>query len=272
MSVPPRVRLLAVDLDFTLLDCERTIPPQNAEALRRAQQRGIQVVLCSGRIASGMRLYAEELGLTSPLISCNGAFVVTAEGKVLADYRVPVLVTRKVLLFCKEHRLPVNVYANDTVHLVEDGEWSRKYLQRVRRANIRWVSWEEMLRLSPNKIIILSDPMTIRDLYEEFSRGFQGEGVSLWISEPEYLEFISGVCDKGTGLQCVANDLGYGREEIAAIGDYYNDLPMLRWAGHSAAVANAPPEVQAEVDLVVPHHEEGGVAGYVDILVRTYGG
>ncbi|MCL6623206.1 MAG: Cof-type HAD-IIB family hydrolase [Fimbriimonadales bacterium] len=269
MRSASRVRLLAVDLDFTLLDGERTIPPRNAEALRKAQNCGIQVVLCSGRIASGMRLYAEELGLSSPLISCNGAYVVAQTGEILADFRVPQAVSRYVLSCCRENHLPVNVYADDTIHLVEDGEWFQKYLRRVRRANVQWVDLEGMLNLNPNKIILLSDPLTIRDLYERFTRYFQKEEVSIWISEPEYLEFINGACDKGTGLQCVASHLGFQAEEVAAIGDYYNDLPMLEWAGHSAAVANAPPEVQERVDLVVAPHEEGGVAEYVDFLVEA---
>ncbi len=268
MNSPLRVRLLAIDLDFTLLDKERAIPPKNAEALRRAQERGIQVVLCSGRVASGMRLYAEELDLSSPLVSCNGAYVVTETGEVLADHRIPLSFSRQVLLFCKKNGFSVNVYADDTIHLVEDGEWSQKYLRRVRRANVRWVGWEQMLNLNPNKIILLSDPLTIRDLYEEFSWHFRDAEVSVWISEPEYLEFISGACDKGTGLRCVAEYLGLRPEEVAAIGDYYNDLPMLMWAGHSSAVGNAPPEVREKVDLVVSHHEEGGVAEYVDFLLK----
>lgn len=265
------VDLLAVDIDFTLVDAERHIPEANARALRQAQEAGIHIVLASGRIASSLRLFAEELGLTTPLVACNGAFVLGPKDEVLADHRLASQVVERVVEECQERGVHLNVYADDRVYFAEESAMAEMYLRRARRSMPVILPWGELARLRPNKLIAVGTPHHLEDLRMWAAEALPTGSAVVTYSEPEYLEFLCPNCDKGTGLAEVARALGVPRGRTAAIGDYLNDVPMLAWAGHSAAVANAVPEAKEAADVVVASHEECGVAEYVAMLLKNVG-
>ncbi|MCH8274054.1 MAG: HAD family phosphatase [Armatimonadetes bacterium] len=265
----PFAQLLAIDLDFTLLDADRNIPSENRAAVRRARAAGIHVVLASGRIASGMRHYSDQLGLDGPLISCNGAYVVTAGREIIEEHRFSRRYSQRVIRYCRSHGFHVNVYADDKVYFAETSPWTDIYLRRAQRANAEVVGWDALMEIDPLKVILIDSRETVARLQVRFQREFRAQELSVTVSEPEYLEFLSPDCSKGTGLAAVAGILGVPRERTAAVGDYHNDLPMLEWAGHSAAVANAPEAVRAAADVLVPRHDRGGVAAYVDLVLQN---
>jgi Cof subfamily protein (haloacid dehalogenase superfamily) len=268
--VPP-IELLAVDVDFTLVDEERRIPEENVLALRRASEAGMQVVLASGRIASSLKLFSEELGLPTPLVACNGALVQNEAGAVLADHRLSGQVVETVVWECKRRGVHLNVYADDRVHFAEESALAEMYLRRTRRSVPVILPWEELARLSPNKLIAVGNPADLEPLRLWSEEALPQGAAVVTYSEPEYLEFLCPDCDKGTGLAAIARELGIPRERTAAIGDYLNDVPMLQWAGHSAAVANAVPEAKAVADVIVASHEQCGVAEYVAMLLKNVG-
>lgn len=264
-----RVRLLAIDLDFTLLDRNRRIPPENAEAVQIAKTAGIEVVLASGRVASGMTQYADELDLHGALISCNGAYVVTRDQEVIAETRLSEDLTRETLAFFHRKGVHAHVYRSEEILLPELNHWTEIYLDRVRKATFRVTDREELYSGGTHKVIAMADPADADRLAEELRLHFREAPVAIVRSEPEYLEVISGSCDKGTGLAAVADKMGVGQNETAAIGDYFNDIPMLRWAGISAAVGNAPLEVQEAAARVVAPYDSGGVSEFVGYLVHN---
>jgi Cof subfamily protein (haloacid dehalogenase superfamily) len=264
-----RVRLLAIDLDFTLLDRNRRIPLENIEAIQIARKAGIEVVLASGRVASGMTQYADELDLRSALISCNGAFVVTRSMEVIAERRLSEEHTRKALEFFSSKGVHAHVYRSEEILMAELNRWTEIYLDRVKRANYRIVDRHELHSGGTHKVIAMADPDEADRLAEELRQSFASMPVSVVRSEPEYLEVISGDCDKGTGLAAVAGQIGVGQHETAAIGDFHNDIPMLRWAKTSAAVGNAPDEVKQAANMVVAPYDSGGVSEFVGYLVHN---
>lgn len=267
----PPIELLAVDIDFTLVDEERRIPEENVLALRRASEAGIQIVLASGRIASSLKLFAEELGLPTPLVACNGALVQHQTGAVLADHRLGAEVVEAVVWECKRRGVHLNVYAEDRVHFAKESALAEMYLRRTRRSVPVILPWDDLTRLSPNKLIAVGTPGELEPLRLWSQQALPPGAVVVTYSEPEYLEFLCPDCDKGTGLAVIARELGIPRERTAAIGDYLNDVPMLRWAGHSAAVANAVPEAKTAADVIVASHEQCGVAEYVAMLLKNVG-
>jgi len=268
--VPP-INLLAVDIDFTLVDAERRIPEANVRALRQANEAGVHIVLASGRIASSLRLFAEELGLPTPLVACNGAFVVVHNGEVLVDHRLTTPVVEKVVEECRKRGVHLNVYADDRVHFAEESALAEMYLRRARLSVPIILPWSELSRLKANKLVAVGEPHVLEDLRLWATEALPFASAVVTYSEPEYLEFLCPDCDKGTGLAAIARVLGVPRERTAAIGDYLNDVPMLTWAGHSAAVANAVLDAKAAADVVVGSHEECGVAEYVAMLLKNVG-
>jgi Cof subfamily protein (haloacid dehalogenase superfamily) len=272
LNLMPLADLLAIDLDFTLLDADRNIPEPNRLAIRGAVEAGMAVVLASGRIASGIRHYADQLSLDTPIVSCNGAFVVQGrphEGgwEVIEKHSLDAGVTRRALDFCRERGVHVNSYADDQVFFPEENAWTDMYLRRVRSARPQTIGWDALYATSPQKLIAVASPETIQAIAVDAENLFSHEEAALTLSEPEYLEFMSPGCNKGTGVAAVARSLGIDRARTAAIGDYFNDIEMLRWVGTSAAVANAPDEVKRAADHVVAQNDQGGVGAFIDLLL-----
>jgi Cof subfamily protein (haloacid dehalogenase superfamily) len=258
-------RLLAIDLDFTLLDAKREIAGENRAAIRRAVEGGIAVVLASGRSAVGMRKFAGELGLEGVMVTCNGALVVTPGGAVLKEHVMPPERLSKVIAFAKGGGHHLHLYCREEVLMPEHTPWADIYVNKAKQHPPRAVGWEGMACATPNKAIIVTSPETVRAI-EADARALFSEPESVTLSEPEYLEFLCPEASKATGLAAVAASLGIAQEETAAIGDYFNDIPMLLWAGHSAAVENAPDAVKAAAKVVMPRHDEFGVAAYIEWL------
>jgi Cof subfamily protein (haloacid dehalogenase superfamily) len=260
-------RLLAIDLDFTLLDANREIADVNREAVARAVENGITVVLASGRGCSGMRKYAEHLGLEGAMVTCNGALVVTPKGEVFKEHLMPPERLAKVLDFARSGGHHLHLYCRDEVLMAEYTPWADIYVNKARQHPPRAVGWEGMACAAPNKAIIVTSPETVRAI-EADARALFSEPEAVTLSEPEYLEFLCPEASKATGLAAVAELLGVKQEDTAAIGDYHNDIPMLRWAGVSAAVENAVDEAKASADMVVRAHHEHGVAEFIDYLLQ----
>jgi len=262
--------LLAIDLDFTLLNREREISEENRMAIHRAGAAGIAVVLASGRGVAGMRPFARLLELDGAMVTCNGALVARGDGTVIEEHLLEPERLAKVLDFAKSGGHHLHLYCREEVLMAAHSEWVEIYVHKAKQHPPRAVGWDGLARATPNKAIIVTSPETVRAIEPSARTLFEEEGAVL-LSEPEYLEFVCPWASKATGLAAVARSLGIKRENTAAIGDYYNDLPMIRWAGHSAAVENARPEVKEAADVVVASHDEDGVAEYIDLLIRDLG-
>jgi Cof subfamily protein (haloacid dehalogenase superfamily) len=262
--------LLAVDLDFTLLDADREIAEENRAAVRRATEHDIAVVLASGRGLAAMRRFADSLDLTGPMVTCNGAFVVTPSGRIIKEHVLPRERLRKVIEFARAGGFHLNLYCREEVLMAENSPWADVYVTRAKQHRPRAIGWEALADINPNKAIILTEPETVLAI-EASARALFEEPGAVTLSEPEYLEFLCPEANKATGLAAVAEVLEVPLENTAAIGDYYNDIPMLRWAAHSAAVENAPEEVLSEADIVVARHDRHGVSAYIDLLIANLG-
>lgn len=262
--------LLAVDLDYTLLNADRAISEGNREAIRRAEEAGLAVVLASGRGAAGMRPFAEFLGLSGPMITSNGARVATPAGEVIEEHLMEPERLAKVINFARSGGHHLHLYCGDEVLMPAYTKWADVYIHKARQHPPRAVGWEGMERARANKAIIVTSPETVTALFPAAVELFPGEEGAVLLSEPEYLEFVCPWASKATGVAAVAKKLQIERSHCAAIGDYYNDLTMIRWAGHSAAVENAQPEVKEAAEVVVPSHDQDGVAFYIDLLLREW--
>lgn len=269
MTVAQKIRLLALDMDGTLLDDDRRLVPANIEALKRARDAGIQVILASGRTRPSMKPYADALGISGPLICANGAHILGVSGEELAHHPLP-LGPRKILIdYALEKGFHLNAYTRDELLFLKHSAWGDLYEHRVRSMKPRIATAEEMMEAPLSKLMLVGEPSQIPIVRADLEPLVDPTEARLTESEPEYLEFLSPMSDKGIALASVAHHLGATRDEVAAVGDYLNDLEMLRWAGVSAAVGNALEEVKSAVKYVVNTNEQGGVAEFIDsVLLR----
>lgn len=262
-----QIRLAALDLDGTLLDANRQPHPDSVSAARRAQERGIIVCLASGRMAQSMRCIKEQLGIRGPMVSCNGAFVLDADDNEIIHASVRDDVRDHIWAYADAHKIQLNLYCRDRVFIRHEGAIGSIYRKRLGSANLENGMNLRPSDVQPTKMLLLDRGEVILRLWREFGEMLKPDQVSLTISEPEYLEFLPPGVNKGSGLAALAAGLGIERSSIAAIGDYFNDIEMLEYAGFAGAVANAAPEVIQCADRVFLSNIEGGAGQFLDSLV-----
>jgi hypothetical protein len=261
------IKLIATDMDDTLLDEGLRIAPGNAEALRAAEERGIHVVLASGRAPKAMEPYARELGMDRRggwLIAYNGASIRECAG--LAEEWGARLSPETAALawdLAAAEGFAVQTYLEGAILVSRPNEWT-DWDGRVNGIPTPVVSREEFISEPRVKLIIPGPAEGIAALLPKI-RAALGARANCMTSKPFFLEILPPDADKGLALARLAAMHGVAREEVMAIGDAGNDLGMIRWAGVGVAMANATEEVRAAADWVTTRdHSHGGLAEAVE--------
>lgn len=264
----PRIKLIAIDLDGTLLTSQKRVSQGALEAVREAVGQGVSICLASGRALNTMLPYATELGLDGPFVTCNGAYVLGSTGEILLDRRLPSRSQRTVLEFGRVRGLHTNVYVGRSVFFSMDGKWADLYRRRTGLREEAILGFEELVSLEATKVLFVDHAEAIVRHHAETSKLLDYSEASITLSEPEYIEFLPPGVNKGAGVQAVAMALSLLQHEVAALGDYHNDLEMVDWAGFSGVVANGVGPVREHADLVVASNDEGGAAEFIRAALR----
>ena len=255
------IKLVAIDLDGTLLDNDRKISPRAKEAIRNVRKRGVEVTLATGRMFYSALPYAQELGLSLPLITYQGALVkVSGTGEVLFERCVEADLARQVVEIARGYGLTVNFYYDDYV-LVDKLNSQTEAYSRMFNARFKEVGdLREFSHLSPIKLLIIDyDEKNLNKLEKE-CHGIFGEALHITKSMPEFLEFLHPEATKAAGVDAVAGSMGISSREVMAVGDSWNDMEMLEYAGLAVVMGNAREEIKAKADFVTHSNEDNGVA------------
>lgn len=238
------IRMIALDLDGTLLRSDKSVGPRTIEALRAAHAKGVEIVLASGRMTPAMEEAAGQLGIDVCIVSYNGAAVCgrVSKGRPrLFHQPLNADVARQLFAYARDHRYQANFYHEDVI-ISEDAPHLLPYIELYRsrtKSPYRLVkNLESFLHHAPTKFLLVVDPEK-RPKVEADLRPRFGKLATIIRTDPEYLEFLDPTVDKGTGVVKLAGLLGIGMESVMAVGDGENDVPMLRSAGWPVAVANA---------------------------------
>jgi Cof subfamily protein (haloacid dehalogenase superfamily) len=267
-----KIRLVAIDLDDTLLRSDLTISERTVAVLRQVRARGVVVTLSTGRMFSSARPFAERLEFDVPLITYGGALVKNAgTGEVLYNRPLEPEVARLVIRFARERKVQLNFYLlngdDDELYAELITPWGESY-GRFSQVPFRQVPDLEALLEdgNPLKLLLIDDePAADRCLLE--LRELLGERVHLAKSKPRFVEVDHPEATKGRALQELAAWMQVDRSQILAVGDNYNDIEMLKFAGLGIAVANAPPEVQRLAGHVTASNDQDGVAQALERFV-----
>jgi hypothetical protein len=282
---PRGFRLIALDLDGTLLNDAGMISPTDAEALRRFAGSGGLVALCSGRMTANIRPFYRTLGLDGPTIAYNGALARESEAagsSVILETALPARYADELIAYCRQERFHLNYYLDEKLYAVGDPAL-RPYADLYSRqtgAVFHFLPDLDAFRgREPTKAIIVTDPTLPgaphprhRDeLYAVWSRRW-GSEVTVMRTNPEYLEFYHRDASKGRALSALAGRYGIDQSLVLAMGDSFNDISMLEWAGCAVAVANARAEAKAVAAWVSPlSNNQSAVADAISRLVVQSG-
>jgi Cof subfamily protein (haloacid dehalogenase superfamily) len=253
-------KLLAFDLDGTLLGDDKKVGSRTAAGIKTAISNGIHVVLASGRMCFSVIRYARELGIPAdtPVISYNGALVKTVAGKTIYERSVPIELAQDLIDYTAENHWHLNFYYNDELYMRERDQWAELYLQRFKTAPHFIHDFSPLKKLCPTKLVIIDTIEKTNALQIPMRQRYAG---SLYITktDEEYLEFMNPLATKGCALESVAEYLEIPRDQVVSFGDSFNDIPMLEWAGWSVAMGNAKDEVKAHACQIAPSVDEDGV-------------
>jgi Cof subfamily protein (haloacid dehalogenase superfamily) len=261
-------RAIALDLDGTVLDSRHRMPPGVRDTLRAASDRGYRVVLVSARLPRSVRQFVDAIGVQEPYVALNGALLVQyrpLDGVSVDEdivYRAPIQAddVRTVIDAARARSLVANVYADYGWYVETADEWVRAEAEIIGFGpDVGPIDGAVQSRTE--KILVMGNAPAVRRLHDDIAP--LGLGIRLTWSMPEYLEIVRAGVDKGTGAARLCEYLGIAREQLIAVGDNFNDVEMLQFAGLGVAVGNAPDAVKAIAGRVIPTNDEQGVAHFV---------
>jgi uncharacterized protein (TIGR01777 family) len=266
------IKLLAVDVDGTLLNSDGSLAHGVIQACRAAERAGCLVVLATARAPRGLRAILQTLDITAPTINYNGALIWNhVENRHVFHEPLSSEVARQITADVQASQ-PEILIGLDMLD-----EWVVNRIDPLFDATIdpehtpnHVGPLEEFLLEAVTKINLMGAPERLQPVREMIRDKFwQHRKVAVFLSDPRLIQITHPLVDKGIALQRIARKMGLKREEVMAIGDASNDLGMIEWAGFSAAVDNAYPAVRQLADVIVPSNDELGVARAIQRYVLT---
>jgi len=270
--VTPPIRLLAVDIDGTLLDPQFKISPENLAALRAAHASGIELLLATGRRHDYALPVAQEIGLPCWLISSNGALIRSSAGETFYFDRLPAATAARLI----RHMDAFRAHAVLTFDRQGNNALVLERFEELNQSISRWIQMNAQFiqYVSPLEEALTEDP--IQAMYcgrvgrmEEARKRLAGADFLAEISilKTQYdhrdlciLDVLNRGCSKGHALRRWAAEHGVAREQVMAIGDNFNDLEMLEFAGLAYVMGNASQELKQSGWRITSSNAESGVA------------
>ena len=262
------IRLLAIDLDGTLVNDRLEIDARDVAAVRAATAAGVHVVIATGRMFRSSLPYAEQLGLTGPIINYQGAVVRDiSSGEVLYKCELTLAMQRRVLEHVEPRDWHVNVYVDERVYTARARPEADLY-QKISMVPYEVVgplsSW--IRRESTKMVLVDLDPDDVPARMAELTSWMKGVA-TVTKSLAWFIEVINPEVSKARAVAMVASRLGVSQAEVCGIGDNKNDAEMIAWSGFGVAMGTAPEDVRRLAKYVTGTPEDAGVAQVIERFV-----
>lgn len=269
------IKLIAIDIDATLINDQRQITARTKEALQTAKQRGIKVVLCTGRPMTGVNAYLTELGLNHQddeyVISFNGALAQSTNERVLVNYTLSFDDYVDWQAFCTKNNVKSQFESRDYIYTTNRdlSPWTIHESDLVSMP-VRVRSLDEMAHTQDQYVLakgmMLGDKEQLDQIQPKLTKEF-GNRFTIIRSEDFYLEIINHRASKGSTLKALSEELGIKQKEVMALGNAQNDNSMIEYAGIGVAMGNAVPETKAVADVITDTNNNDGVGKAVEKYV-----
>jgi len=263
-----RIRLVALDLDGTLVGEDLTVRPRVREAIASAQSHGVAITIVTGRMFAATKRFARVLAIDGPIVCYQGAAIFeAATGKTLRETPVHPDVTRDVLAWAHDRGVHAQCYADDTLYIEQINRFSRRYTALAQVEPVVVPSLRAAFAERPSiKVVLVDDP----DRSEQHLVALQallGSRAYITRSHVDFVEVLDPAVNKGEALAFVASRYGVALEQTLAIGDAWNDVPLLDAAAVGVAMGSGPPELLDRADHVVADVAHDGVAEAIERYV-----
>ncbi len=263
-----RPKMVALDLDGTLVEPLKPVRPRVVAAVRAACAAGVRATIVTGRMYVGTESFVRLLSIEGPIICYQGAVIADAvSGRFEREIALPNAVALRIYDAAKPRGYHVQFYREDRFYVEQRNAYSDLYARISGTEPVVVASLPEAFAgRDSTKVNIVTDPEKTPECLR-LMKEVCGDDAYVTRSNPEFVEMLSPKVDKGEALALIASELGIPLADVLAIGDSYNDVPLLRVAGFGVAMGSGPPELKAEADAVVGDVEHDGVAEAIERFV-----
>jgi Cof subfamily protein (haloacid dehalogenase superfamily) len=267
------IRLIALDIDGTIIGDDHEIAERTVRAVRAAMDRDVAVSLVTGRMVSSAMRFATDLGLTGPIVGYQGGLIRAMPmpdtrrlGKLLLHTPLPAEAARSILAWTRARGLDPHVNHLERFILRADDPRADDYSAFMGARAELVPDLLEAIDHPVTKILAVGEPPVPVEVAPLARAEFAGRA-DVTISHPRFLEFVAPGVSKGRAIRFLARRLRIPLAATLAIGDQWNDLEMIAEVGHGTAMPSAPPEVRAAARYVAPPLEDDGAARMIEDLV-----
>lgn len=266
-------KLLALDLDGTLFNTQKEVSPANKAALKAAQEKGVKVVITTGRPLKAIEHLLEDLDLISEdnyLITFNGGLVQRTTGEILDKAAMTRKDIETIQTEMEKLALPVDVLSDGTVYSISNQDNHSLYQLANPMLTFREIDGLKHLPdVVYNKAVVVYNTDFLDQQITKIPQ-YMYEEFEVFKSRDIILEFMPKGVHKAVGLNLLIKHLGIDQSEVMAIGDEENDLTMLKWAGFGVAMANGVAIAKETADAVTEKtNDESGVAEAVERYILS---
>jgi Cof subfamily protein (haloacid dehalogenase superfamily) len=263
-------KLIALDMDGTLLREDKTISKATHRAIENARNKGVKVVLATGRPAKGIEKYLKTLDLVN-----DGDYAVAFNGAIVQDTKTGQVIAENLMTIEDwDFLYKLSVELNVNIHLLTHSvcitpKWNKYSQLEVDMNNIplEVLDNSELDRSTTVvKIMFIDEPEILSAAIEKIPAEVY-EKYTVLRSAPYFLEFLNKSVNKGVGVEMLAEALGLSPKEVICVGDAGNDIDMIKYAGLGVAMGNAFPEVKEIADYITSSNEEDGVANVINKFI-----
>ena len=259
-------KLIALDTDGTLLDPNDKILESSKKVIKKALDHGIKVVLCSGRPIDGLKDYLAELGITGSaqyVITLNGAIIRNTDDDIISENLVPNSFYRRMTAFGMANKIPFNIVDADSRIITADHNVDPLiYIQAFENNAPLYIRNPDQLpedNIRIAKGCFVGKPELL-DQWEKQIRKAFGKELYVVRADPNFLELLNSEVNKGYALKQLCQRLNIMPENVIAIGDEKNDIPMFDFAGTAICMKNGNPEAKEAADYVTAANNDDGIA------------
>jgi Cof subfamily protein (haloacid dehalogenase superfamily) len=267
------IRLIALDIDGTLIGDDHVIRERTKAAVRAAMERDVAVSLITGRMVSSAERFARELALTGPIVGYQGGLIRAMPlpdtqrlGRLLMHTPLGADTARAVVTWTRDQGLDPHVNHLERFILRADDPRADDYSAFMGARAELVPDLLEAISHPVTKVLAVGEPPIPVEVAPAARAAFEGRA-TVTISHPRFLEFVAPGVSKGRAVRWLARRLGIPLAATLAIGDQWNDLEMLAEVGHGAAMPSAPAAVRAVARYVAPALEDEGAATMIEQLV-----
>lgn len=261
-------KAIALDIDGTITNSKKEVTQKTKQAIENAYKEGKVVILASGRPTAGIHHIAREINLEEQggyILAFNGARIINYKTKeviyqnVLPQEMIPILYKEAV-----DHGVGIITYEGDEVICGCNHDKYidiEAYINKIHVTDVD--NFDQYVTFDVNKCLMTAEPEILERMEIEMKEKY-GDKLSIFRSEPFFLEYMPQNVDKANSLSHLLEHLGLIKEELIACGDGFNDLSMIQYAGLGVAMDNAQDIVKENADIVTKSNDDDGVAHVIN--------